>query len=564
VLIGIITINQGATDTSDDGEVVFQQASKFGEFGKGSAGVSTGDLQNTYNNSIEPEILTDDVRGALSIRRGSTGGDTDVVWEILNGAGDIVATVDGNGTLSSGGVTGSTGLLTGGVLSVGTGGPGVATTFSISDGTGEVIDSNGVRSIVSWTGLTDETLTFLATNLITFIGINSAGAIVQQTTPFTSLQSRTIIVLGVVVHVNLTTVDTVNNEQHIGYNVMSSVYDLAEAIGFFNVSGNVFSANGANLNINKTVGDIFKMGSNYDTDINNPHVRNLAVKVLSQFQYRFNDGTSGPLTDTSIDPDNLDDGAGGTTAVGNNRWSVQRIYVFTSNNVKIQRGVQDYATLDAAVNGISTEPYITEPSIAANGLFRGWLVVKKGATDLSDNSEALFLAAPKFGETGSSSAGSVTDWHMPPMSLGDGATSGVTLFKSIGGGIQYIFGAGTIDEWSSNYNLRHNDVEYDGSDLELSVWYQLSAGGFGLQDIDWRIEYTFLDIGDDSDGAPTQVIETDDVSAKVAANIYTYTFATKLNGVAGKKLIGISIARIGNVDLYPGDAWVLNFQLKKV
>ena len=49
------------------------------------------------------------------------------------------------------------------------------------------------------------------------------------------------MVCGVVVHVNLTTVDTVNNEQHISYNTMSSVYDLAEAIGFFNVSGNVFS-----------------------------------------------------------------------------------------------------------------------------------------------------------------------------------------------------------------------------------------------------------------------------------------------------------------------------------
>jgi hypothetical protein len=94
VLIGIITINQGATDTSDDGEVVFQQASKFGEFGKGSAGVSTGSLQNSYDNSIEPEILTDDVRGALSIRRGSTGGDTDVVWEILNGAGEEVQQVE--------------------------------------------------------------------------------------------------------------------------------------------------------------------------------------------------------------------------------------------------------------------------------------------------------------------------------------------------------------------------------------------------------------------------------------------------------------------------------------
>lgn len=303
----------------------------------------------------------------------------------------------------------STGLLTGGVLSVGTGGPGVATTFSISDGSGQVVNNLGVKTDVSWSGLTDQALTYLATNLITFIAINSAGFIVQQTTPFTPTQARSNIVLGVIVHVNLTTVDTVNNEQHIAYNVMSSVYDAIEAIGFFNESGNIFSANGANLNINKSQGILFKMGSNYDTDINNPHERTLAAKIASQFQYRFSDGTSGILTETNIDPNNLDNGAGGLTAVGNNQWSIQRIYIFTSNNVKIQRGVADYPTLDAAIAGLSTESYVTEPSIKANGLLRGYLFVKKAATALNNSAEALFLEAGKFGEsTGGTSSGTTT------------------------------------------------------------------------------------------------------------------------------------------------------------
>ena len=301
----------------------------------------------------------------------------------------------------------STGLLSGGVLSVGTGGPGVATTYDISDGNGKVVTELGVDTPVSWTGLTGE-IPIFGVSVITFVAINNVGAVVQQSTPFTTLQSRTLIILGVVVHVNGVNVDTVNNEQHISYNVMSSVYDAMESIGFFNVTGNVFSANGANLTINKSLGSLFKMGSNYDIDVNNPHVRTNAATIGGIFQYRFSDGSSGILTETNIDPNNLDDGAGGLTAVANNQWSVQRIYIFTSNNIKIQRGVSDYASSSAAINGIPTEPYVTEPSIAANGLFRGWLIVKEGATVLN-GVDAIFLSAGKFGEAGGSvGSGSVT------------------------------------------------------------------------------------------------------------------------------------------------------------
>jgi hypothetical protein len=313
-----------------------------------------------------------------------------------------------NADLLSIGTNSSTGLLSGGVLSVGAGGPGVATTYDISDGSGQIITTAGVRTEVSWTGLTGE-IPIFGPSVITFVAINSGGTVTQQSTPFTRVQSRTLIVLGVIVHVNGVNVDTINNEQHIAYNTMSSLYDAMESIGFFNISGNIFTANGTNLNIDKSSGTLFKMGSNYDiAPDDNPHVRSLASKILSQFQYRFSDGSSGILTETNIDPDNLDNGAGGLTAVGNNQWSIQRIYVFTSNNVKIQRGVADYPSLEAAVAGISTEPYITEPSIAANGLLRGWLIVKKGAIAL-DGADAQFLSAPKFGEGNSGATGSIVD-----------------------------------------------------------------------------------------------------------------------------------------------------------
>lgn len=317
----------------------------------------------------------------------------------------------------------STGLLTGGVLSVAS-----AITYDISDGTGQVVTSAGEITNVSWVGLTGLTPLIGGSNLITFVGITELGAVVIQSAPFTPTQSRTIIFLGVVVHVNTTTIDAVNNEQQIAFNPFSSLYDAMEAIGFFNINGNVFSPNGANLNLDKSVGTIFKMGSNYDTDINNPHYRSLSALTALTFQYRFSNGANG-VTGIAVDPDNLDDGSGGLTPVGNNQWSIQRIYVFTSNNVKIQRGVADYATLDAAIAGIATEAYVTEPSIAANGLLRGWLITKKGATVLN-GAEALFLDAPKFGEGNAGATGAVVDLQISY----DNSASNPEILTSVAGG----------------------------------------------------------------------------------------------------------------------------------
>lgn len=315
----------------------------------------------------------------------------------------------------------STGLLTGGVLSTGAG----ASQFSISNGTGLVVNAAGSITSVSWTGKSNLTPTNIATQLLTFVAIDSGGNLVESTTPFSASAARSNIVLGAVVHVDQATVDAVNNQQVVAYQPLSSIADVANAIGFANISGNTLSANGANLSINKSAGVIFKFGSNYNNASDNPHYRTLAALTATQFQYRYSDGTSGPLTDTNIDPNNLDDGSGGLTALQNNAWSVQRIYSFVSNNVKIQRGVTSYATKAAAIAGIPSEPYVTESSIAANGLLRGWLILKKGATALN-GADAEFLAAPKFGE---STASSVTN------TPGDAAAILLPALKSTAGTI---------------------------------------------------------------------------------------------------------------------------------
>ena len=286
----------------------------------------------------------------------------------------------------------STGVYDGGVLSVGS----PNTTFSITDGSG-VIAGDSTVTDVSWTGKTNIAVTNLATHLITFVSIDSSGTVVQRTTAWTGSQRRDEIVLGVVVHVNLTIVDTVNNEQIPSRNIGSQLADFMSLLGFINGSGNVVGVSGADMTVDKSAGVLIGHGINYHNDVDNPHGLTLAALTNATFQYRFQDGSNG-TTGTVVLP-NIKDVAGVSTAVGTNKFTVQRFYSFTSNNLKVQAGQDEYNSLALAEDSIPDEAFVTEPSIAANGLLRGFLIVQQGTTDLTDTSKAKFLRADKHGES---------------------------------------------------------------------------------------------------------------------------------------------------------------------
>lgn len=95
-----LVVKKGTTDLSNlaDAEYfdILTQTSSAG------AGAGAQDLQNTYDLSTTPEILTDSTRGALSIRRGSAS-DTDDVLEVENNAGTQVFAVDGEGNIVASG-----------------------------------------------------------------------------------------------------------------------------------------------------------------------------------------------------------------------------------------------------------------------------------------------------------------------------------------------------------------------------------------------------------------------------------------------------------------------------
>lgn len=301
----------------------------------------------------------------------------------------------------------SNGVKTGFIISINAD----PTKIDISAGTGNIIDNsnpaNPVYTPVTYAGGTNISITNIATANATYIAINSSGAIIQQTSPFTPIQRRTLIILGAAIHSNRVIVNVVNNLPDVVLDGIDQFNDLLDALRGFNVSGNIISANGANLFINKSGGYIFKKGANFVTSNLNPHLLQLAgLTAPSNLRYRLQNGTEYANTNV-IEPDSFDN-AGVRTLVPSNDFTIQRIYLFPSNLIRIQFGQATYGSMAIAIQAIQTENFVTEQNIADNGLLRGLLVVKRGTTDLTDPTKAKFLEVDRFGGTQSVAGGSGT------------------------------------------------------------------------------------------------------------------------------------------------------------
>ena len=286
------------------------------------------------------------------------------------------------------------GVLSGGVLSINAGD---ATTFDVTAGTGrfDKID-------VAWRAIVGETFNVTPTRVLTFVYVDDHGVIETSLTR-SSAEIRTAIYLGALVHVDGVIIDVVNDQQVVASNPVAQLYDLMYAIGFINAGGNEIDPGFAgNLTIAKAAGTMLAAGSNYKNDPDNPHVVQLPAlntHTGSFFQYRYADGTSSDLTQTVLVPGLYDDihneNGGGLQPVAPNSWQVQRVYSFTSNNLKIQPGQTTFGNVDDAYASITATRFTTEPSIRTNGLLVAYLVLRGAGTDAADTGDCIIVHASR-------------------------------------------------------------------------------------------------------------------------------------------------------------------------
>ena len=107
ILIGVLSVRHTATDLSDSNYAKFLLASKFGETVGAAGGVSTTNLQQAYNNSTNPEIITNNILGAVQFQ-GGTGSDLDANIIIEDNAGNQTGSWLADGTLYSNTISATT------------------------------------------------------------------------------------------------------------------------------------------------------------------------------------------------------------------------------------------------------------------------------------------------------------------------------------------------------------------------------------------------------------------------------------------------------------------------
>lgn len=108
ILIGVIVARKDATQLNNTAQARIYNADRLGGLIGSTSGTSTTTLQLAYNNSVEPEIITNTTNGAFTLQRGSAA-DADNVLEIKNGVGTATSKILGNGNIDTLGTIRSTG-----------------------------------------------------------------------------------------------------------------------------------------------------------------------------------------------------------------------------------------------------------------------------------------------------------------------------------------------------------------------------------------------------------------------------------------------------------------------
>jgi hypothetical protein len=314
----------------------------------------------------------------------------------------------------------STGLLHGGVLSTENG----TTTFSITSGSGLIIDYNASTVDepyptivqVDWPAYVSSSLPNISTAEITYIAIDSTGALVKQNTAYIDGDFEDKIVIGRVLHQNGSVTNGTITSPTVAYGQTGFRGDFIRAFGPLKLGGHVVSVNATATNpptntqflgLAKTAGDSYVEGRNYTTNPNSPnYIKSTTDTALTTSKiYREYVNSSGvPVIDTgvanagytAVDVTNYNN-AGTLTPIGSgNKYTIQRLYWFPNSvnrAIFAYYGNAIYTTIDEAEAAIGSEAFTEGDNTRDAAILLGYLIVKEGATDLNNATQAKLIQA---------------------------------------------------------------------------------------------------------------------------------------------------------------------------
>ena len=288
-----------------------------------------------------------------------------------------------------------TGLLLGGLITTNATDP---TWFNVAGGTGRVAmvtDGSLLPLLVdiTWSAFNDNVASNLIPDNLTYLWINTNGGLVQSST-LDNDDFRTHVVLGNANHPMHVDVSSVSPALQPAQDAFNNVNEYIRLQGPQNISGNIYSDNGANLELQRSAGSAWRLGSAYYVDPTCPNIWDSTNSAGALFFRVFDDGSGMALTNqasTTVDPDVYDDGSGTLGVVPNNRWTIKQLWYGPANNDRtvVRLTENHYATQQDAFAAIQLEdPFVTDSFELF--VLRSFLIVKKGTTELNDVALASF------------------------------------------------------------------------------------------------------------------------------------------------------------------------------
>jgi hypothetical protein len=246
--------------------------------------------------------------------------------------------------------------------------------------------------LVLFGGLTNITTTHLGTSGFSAVYFESNGTITQELDVLGGpTDRRTRVRLGTLIHGSLTAIDSVTTESQPAYDGIQNFRDVFYKYGPVATECH-FTANGANLKLNRGTGEATLLWCNRSSDNMDPNTKVFStVDTEHKFAYQIRDASDGfdyitALIDT-VDPNYYDDGSGTKAAMPTDFWQVQRIFFSPSAEIStIRLGQNTYVSFEEAVANLETEEF-TVSGLAQATINTTSMVIKQGCTDLSDTDQ---------------------------------------------------------------------------------------------------------------------------------------------------------------------------------
>ena len=263
----------------------------------------------------------------------------------------------------------------------------------------------------------------------TWIGVKDDGAgdaefVYDES--FDSVERRSSAILGRIWDSGGTgpQITNVGDYERPAWGLLTAFQDFILEHGSWNISGNLYAPNGANLLLNKTSGKSYRYHAEDTIGQENVHT-DAAQTPRNSYSYHLQ-GVSITTTETDIDPDYYDN-EGVKTAVPSNKWTLQEVWFFpVSGTCHVLYGQVYYQSMVDAIEAISTETKVKNNGILNGAIKRCYLVLMQGVTDLSDSSKAAFRNAGNGAGGGPGS----TYWNRTGTSLSPSVAGDDILLKT--------------------------------------------------------------------------------------------------------------------------------------